>query len=58
MESVSKSALSNEKDKFLTELDSLKKHESDFHWVTDLYGFQIVAGKVYLSPIVDCFDGM
>lgn len=39
--------------------------ERDFHaeapntkWVTDLTEFQIPAGKVYLSPMVDCFDGM
>ena len=37
----------------------------DFHadrpnqkWLTDLSEFAIPAGKVYLSPIVDCFDGM
>jgi len=37
----------------------------DFHadapnkkWLTDLTEFQIPAGKVYLSPIIDCFDGM
>lgn len=37
----------------------------DFHanapntkWLTDLTEFHIPAGKVYLSPIVDCFDGM
>jgi transposase InsO family protein/transposase-like protein len=27
-------------------------------WLTDLTEFNIPAGKVYLSPIVDCFDGM
>lgn len=27
-------------------------------WVTDLTEFRIPAGKVYLSPIVDCFDGL
>jgi transposase InsO family protein len=27
-------------------------------WVTDLTEFHIPAGKVYLSPVVDCFDGM
>lgn len=27
-------------------------------WVTDITEFRIPAGKVYLSPIVDCFDGM
>ncbi|MFT9078283.1 MAG: IS3 family transposase [Ethanoligenens sp.] len=37
----------------------------DFHaeapnkkWLTDLTEFHVPAGKVYLSPIVDCFDGM
>jgi len=39
--------------------------ERDFHadkpnekWVTDLTEFGIPSGKVYLSPIMDCFDGM
>jgi putative transposase len=39
--------------------------QRDFHadkpnekWVTDLTEFAIPAGKIYLSPIVDCFDGM
>lgn len=27
-------------------------------WVPDVTEFRIPAGKVYLSPIVDCFDGM
>ena len=26
--------------------------------VTDITEFAIPAGKVYLSPIVDCFDGL
>ena len=37
----------------------------DFHavipnekWLTDITEFQIPAGKVYLSPMIDCFDGM
>ncbi len=37
----------------------------DFHakapnvkWLTDITEFQIPAGKVYHSPIIDCFDGM
>ena len=37
----------------------------DFHadepnnkWLTDITEFSIPAGKVYLSPILDCFDGM
>lgn len=39
--------------------------ERDFHaekpnekWLTDITEFHIPAGKVYLSPLVDCFDGM
>lgn len=37
----------------------------DFHattpnekWLTDISEFQIPAGKIYLSPMIDCFDGM
>lgn len=37
----------------------------DFHsekpnekWLTDISEFSIPAGKVYLSPIIDCYDGM
>jgi transposase InsO family protein len=37
----------------------------DFHaaapnqkWFTDITEFQIPAGKVYLSPVTDCFDGL
>lgn len=26
-------------------------------WLTDITEFQIPAGKVYLSPVMDCFDG-
>lgn len=39
--------------------------ERDFHadspntkWLTDITEFHIPAGKAYLSPIVDCFDGL
>ena len=39
--------------------------QRDFHadrpnmkWLTDITEFNIPAGKVYLSPIIDCFDGM
>ena len=39
--------------------------QRDFHaecpnqkWLTDITEFAIPAGKVYLSSIVDCFDGM
>ena len=27
-------------------------------WITDITEFGIPAGKVYLSPIIDCYDGM
>lgn len=37
----------------------------DFHaaapnekWLTDITEFRIRAGKVYLSPVIDCFDGL
>ena len=39
--------------------------QRDFHasapnekWLTDLSEFQFPAGKVYLSPMIDCFDGL
>ena len=39
--------------------------DRDFHaekpnkkWLTDITEFAIPEGKVYLSPIIDCFDGM
>lgn len=27
-------------------------------WLTEISEFHIPAGKVYLSPIIDCFDGL
>ena len=27
-------------------------------WLTDITEFQIPGGKVYLSPMIDCFDGV
>ena len=27
-------------------------------WLTDITEFSIKAGKIYLSPVIDCFDGM
>ncbi len=33
-------------------------HEPNKKWLTDITEFQIPAGKVYLSPMIDCFDGM
>lgn len=26
-------------------------------WLTDITEFKIPAGKVYLSPLIDCYDG-
>lgn len=33
-------------------------HRPNEKWLTDITEFSIPAGKVYLSPIIDCFDGM
>lgn len=27
-------------------------------WLTDITEFSIPAGKVYLSPVIDCYDGL
>ena len=27
-------------------------------WLTDITEFQLPAGKVYLSPMIECFDGL
>ncbi|MCB8876762.1 IS3 family transposase [Acidisoma silvae] len=27
-------------------------------WLTDITEFQLAAGKDYLTPIIDCFDGL
>ena len=32
--------------------------EPNKKWLTDITEFAIPAGKAYLSPIIDCFDGM
>ena len=39
--------------------------DRDFHadapntkWLTEITEFQLPAGKAYLSPMIDCFDGM
>lgn len=29
----------------------------NFLWLTDITEFAIPAGKAYLSPVLDCFDG-
>ena len=35
-----------------------KSDKPNEKWLTDITEFNIPAGKVYLSPIIDCFDGM
>ena len=49
------------------ELDAAPQNliNRDFHadapnrkWLTDITEFQLPAGKVYLSPMIDCFDGL
>ncbi len=32
--------------------------EPNIKWLTDVTEFALPAGKVYLSPIIDCFDGL
>lgn len=27
-------------------------------WLTDITEFHIPAGKIYLAPMIDCFDGL
>lgn len=42
-----------------------KTHRGNFHvanlnklWLTDITGFRISAGKIYLNPMIDCFNGL
>lgn len=36
---------------------NFKAENPNMKWLTDITEFRIPAGKVYLSPIIDCFDG-
>lgn len=54
---------SSYKGKISSEVENLLNR--DFHadkpnekWLTDITEFSIPAGKAYLSPIIDCFDGL
>ena len=41
------------------EINQLKAQiQANEKWLTDITEFAIPSGKVYLSPIVDCFDGL
>lgn len=35
-----------------------KADKPNTKWLTDITEFRIAAGKVYLSPMIDCFDGL
>jgi putative transposase len=37
---------------------NFKAQTPNAKWLTDITEFQIPAGKVYLSPMIDCFDGL
>lgn len=37
---------------------NFRAEKPNIKWVTDITEFAIPAGKLYLSPIIDCFDGM
>lgn len=51
--SVSSTDISSDK------INQLKAQiQANEKWLTDITEFAIPAGKVYLSPIVDCFDGL
>lgn len=41
----------------LIKVKSVRDHPNE-KWLTDITEFHIPAGKVYLSPLIDCFDGM
>ena len=60
---IKRKKYSSYKGELSPEVDNVIKR--DFHadmpnskWLTDITEFHIPAGKVYLSPIIDCFDGM
>jgi putative transposase len=60
--SMKRKKYSSYKGEISPEVENLLKR--DFHaenpnekWLSDITEFSIPAGKVYLSPIVDCFDG-
>ena len=36
---------------------NFKAKKPNEKWLTDITEFRIPAGKIYLSPLVDCYDG-
>lgn len=60
---IKRKKYSSYKGEISPEVDNIVNRE--FHadrpndkWLTDITEFHIPAGKVYLSPIIDCFDGL
>lgn len=60
---IKRKKYSSYKGEISPEVDNVIKR--DFHadkpnskWLTDITEFRIPAGKIYLSPIIDCFDGL
>ena len=45
-------------DEFLAREHRFRAGAPNELWITDVTEFRIPAGKTYLSPIIDCFDGM
>ena len=45
-------------EKIIRNLVSFSAKKPNEKWLTDITEFHIPAGKIYLSPIIDCFDGM
>lgn len=45
-------------DEFLARKHHFRAGAPNELWITDVTEFRIPAGKTYLSPIIDCFDGM
>ncbi len=54
---ISKSSFYYQK-KAMKKPDKYCELRINIKWLTDITEFAIPAGKVYLSPVIDCFDGM
>lgn len=54
---ISKSSFYYQK-KAMKKPDKYCELRINIKWLTDITEFAIPSGKVYLSPVIDCFDGM
>lgn len=59
---VKRKKYSSYKGELSPEVENVIKRDShadkpNERWLSDITEFSIPAGKVYLSPIIDCFDG-